>query len=108
MGTFTKGDIVIFPFPYTDLTSTKIRPCLVMSEEMGEDIILCQITSSTDNKYSIELKTNETVNGTLSINSFIRTNMLFTASKSQISKKICKLKKEKYSKVVSKIINTIS
>lgn len=105
MGPFTKGDIVLFPFPYTNLKDRKIRPCLVLSDEMGEDILLCQITSQKipQNEYTIALKQNETMQGSLMIDSYIRANMLFTASKEQVYKKICKLKKEQYQKVTDTI-----
>jgi mRNA interferase MazF len=108
--TFTKGDIVLFPFPYTDLTNRKIRPCLVLSSEMNEDVLLCQITSTKSPKdlFSVLLKQNELIDGTLSVDSLIRSNMLFTANKSQIVRKICSIKKDKYLKVVSKIVSLIS
>lgn len=74
MGSFTKGDIVLFPFPYTNLKGSKLRPCLVLSDEMREDIILCQITSQRviGDAFAIELKDNETEKGSLKIDSFIR------------------------------------
>ena len=83
MGTFAKGEIVLFPFPFTDLTQRRLRPCLVLSGEMNQDLILCQITSkySKKDKYSLELKKQETIGGSLNLDSYIRTNMLFTASK---------------------------
>lgn len=110
METFVKGDIVIFPFPYTDLSNTKMRPCLVISNEMGKDILLCQITSqnSIKDKYVIELKKNDTDFGSLMIDSYVRANMLFTANKNQITKKACKIKKTKYAEVVEKIIEIIN
>ena len=90
MGTFTRGDIVLFPFPFTDMTKTKIRPCLVLSEEMSNDILLCQITSRMiqKDKYSVDLKNDETLEGSLKVDSYIRANMIFTADKKQIVK-IC-------------------
>jgi mRNA interferase MazF len=102
MGTFAKGDIVVFPFPYTDLTSRKLRPCLVLSDEMGEDILLCQITSKKIRKddYAVELKKDDTLDGSLQIDSLIRANMIFTASKSQIQKRICRIKDRHYEDVV--------
>lgn len=105
MGAFAKGDVVLFPFPYTDLSQRKLRPCLVLSEEMKEDVILCQITSQKvpKNSYAVELRKNETYDGTLHIDSYIRANMLFTASKKQIVKKICTLSAKKYAAVVSRI-----
>ena len=109
MGTFTKGDIVLFPFPYTDLSNRKLRPCLVISDEMGEDILLCQITSKKirKDKYSVEIKQNNTVNGSLQIDSYIRANMIFTASKAQILKKVCMIQDLQYREVVDIINNLI-
>ena len=109
MGTFTKGDIVLFPFPYTDLSSRKLRPCLVISDEMGKDILLCQITSKKirKDKYCIEIRQNNTIDGSLQIDSYIRANMIFTASRAQILKKICMIKDEQYNEVVNIINNLI-
>lgn len=105
MGTFTRGEIVLFPFPYTDLSQRKLRPCLVLSEEMKEDIILCQITSKQIQRdaYTIELKQNEILDGKLMIDSYIRTNMIFTAHKIQILKKIGRISDTVYKKVVGSI-----
>ncbi|MBC8501482.1 MAG: type II toxin-antitoxin system PemK/MazF family toxin [Nanoarchaeota archaeon] len=92
MATFAKGEIVLFPFPYTGLSSRKLRPCLLISDEIKDDILLCQITSKNikPDNYTIELKKHKTINGTLQIDSYIRTNMIFTASKEQIVKKFVK------------------
>ena len=40
-----KGDVVILPFPFTDLSAAKKRPALVTASLKGDDLILCQITS---------------------------------------------------------------
>ncbi len=45
MGRFVKGDIVIMPFPFSDLSASKKRPALVIASLAGDDVILCQITS---------------------------------------------------------------
>lgn len=109
MGTFTKGDIVLFPFPYTDLTNRKLRPCLVISNEMGEDILLCQITSKRIRRdgYSVEIKKNETIDGSLQVDSYIRANMVFTANIKQVLKKYCKITDAQYTEVVNAIKNII-
>ncbi len=109
MGTFRRGDIVLFPFPYTDLSHRKLRPCLVISTEMGEDILLCQITSKKirKDKYSVEIKQSNTIDGSLQIDSYIRANMIFTASKAQILKKLCMIKNKQYKEVVNIINNLI-
>ena len=56
MEQFVKGDVVVLPFPFSDLSSSKKRPALVVANLVGDDIILCQITSeSRKDKYSIVL-----------------------------------------------------
>ena len=40
----TRGDIVLVPFPFTDLSSGKVRPALVINA-FGEDILVAFISS---------------------------------------------------------------
>ena len=56
METLMKGDVVIVPFPFSDLSSSKKRPALVAASLESEDIILCQITGEDRiESYSIML-----------------------------------------------------
>ncbi len=45
MGRFVKGDVVVTPFPFSDLQVAKRRPALVVATFPGDDVLLCQITS---------------------------------------------------------------
>jgi mRNA interferase MazF len=39
MGSFMKGDVVIIPFPNSDLSTSKKRPALVVADLKGDDVI---------------------------------------------------------------------
>ncbi len=45
MARFVGGDVVVVPFPFTDLSSAKVRPALALAAFSRGDLILCQITS---------------------------------------------------------------
>lgn len=105
MEKFIKGDVVVLPFPFSDLTKSKKRPALVIANIEGDDIILCQITSEARiDKYSIILKKDEFKQGNLNITSMIRPNRLFTADKSIIQYKIGSIKPNKIKEVEGTII----
>ena len=99
-----KGDVIVIPFPFSDLSSAKKRPALIISVLEGDDVILCLITSSRSDIYSIKLQNSDFKQGKLDINSHIRPNRLFTADKSLILYKAGNLNKNKMQEVIDKII----
>ena len=42
-----RGDVVLVSFPFTDLSSARVRPALVVGRVAGDDLILAFITSQT-------------------------------------------------------------
>ena len=53
-----KGKIVLIPFPFTDLTATKLRPALILYE--GEkDVVAAFISSRTENPKTTDITINE-------------------------------------------------
>jgi len=100
--------IVIFPFPFTDLSDSKKRPCLVLKDYGHEDLLLALITTQKrKDEYSINFNDNDLGSGRIFHESVIRTNRLFTGSKNYITKEIAVLKDEKFEEVISLIHKTI-
>jgi mRNA interferase MazF len=53
MTTYRRGDVVLVPFPFSDLSGTKRRPALIVSGEgfnTSPDVIIAQITSNLETR----------------------------------------------------------
>jgi len=105
---FVKGDVVVLPFPFSDLTQAKRRPALVVATLAGDDLILCQITSQTiADRYAITLQSSDFREGGLNQTSNIRPNRLFTADREIILYKAGQIKTEKLNEAIAKIVEII-
>ena len=108
MAKFIKGDIVVVPFPFSDLTQSKRRPALVVSKIEGDDLILCQITSqSVKDSYAISLDDNDFETGSLKQTSNVRPNRIFTADSHIVLYKVGNLKIEKLNELIEKVVEII-
>jgi mRNA interferase MazF len=108
MAKFVKGDIVVIPFPFSNLSGSKRRPALVVADLPGEDILLCQITSQQSrDPYAITLSRSDFAVGSLPVDSYIRPLRLFTADKNIILSLAGKIKESKRMSVVRRIANLI-
>jgi mRNA interferase MazF len=107
MERFVKGDVVVIPFPFTDLSGSKKRPALVLADLSGDDIILCQITSQQNDNYAIAIDNSSFSNGSLPLSSYIRPARIFTADKNMIIRKAGTLKESVHKIVVDRICNLL-
>jgi mRNA interferase MazF len=77
------GDVVIVPFPFSDLSDTKRRPAAVIAEAEHGDVILCQITSRPwSSTRAIRIDEDDIDGEGLQRVSYARADKLFTASAS--------------------------
>ena len=108
MERFVKGDVVIVPFPFSDLTKTKRRPALVITVLEGDDLILCQITSQAiKDKYTISIGDKDFETGSLKQPSNVRPNRIFTADSHIVLYKVGNLKQDKLNSIIKKVIEII-
>ena len=108
MAKFMKGDVVVVPFPFSDLTQAKRRPALVLSALEGDDLILCQITSQyTRDNYAISLTDKDFQTGSLKQPSNVRPNRIFTADSHIVLYRVGGLRVEKLNEIIEKVIDII-
>jgi mRNA interferase MazF len=104
----TAGAVVLVPFPFSDLSKSKLRPAVVLADSGRDDWILCQITS---NPYSdtraIELLDTSFATGSLLVTSYARPGKLFTANQSLMVGEVGSLKADPFKKIVEAIVNIL-
>jgi len=109
---YKQGEIIIVPFPFSDLSSIKQRPVLILSKnidnEKVEDIITCGITSNVkDSKYSVLIKNEDLIEGEVPKISRVKVDKLFTISQDIVKKKVGRINKETFEKVKSEFVKLI-
>jgi len=108
-----KGDIVLIKYPFTDLSSTKVRPAVVVSSDKftnrGEDAIFVCISSQTKNAQPFDLLFNssdpEFSDSGLKESSLIRIGKIICLSKNLASQFLGKVGPNTMTKMRRKIIN---
>jgi len=104
----TTGSIILIPFPFSDLSQSKLRPVVVLANAGKKDWILCQITSkSYADLQSIKLTDDDFANGSLKLVSYARPGKLFTANSSLIVSKVGKLKQEKLLEIINAVVSLL-
>ncbi len=86
---YSKGDVIVVPFSFADLSGVKKRPALVLASLPGDDIVICQITGKLlSDEFSISLLDGDVIGGSLQKISWIRPNKMFTTDSSIVSYKV--------------------
>ena len=89
------GDIVSIPFPYTDLSTRKRPPVLVLTiPDARRDFISLPVTSVQTEESAVCIKAESLTEGSLPKISWVRYDKIFTLSTSLIKRKYCSLRDE--------------
>lgn len=102
---FDQRDIVLIPFPYSDLSSSSKRPALIISNDKinkTQDRICCLITSKI-RKGDLEIEEGSFESGNLPFKSSVRPHRIFTIHKNIIIKQICTVNKMFHNKVLDRL-----
>ena len=101
LGTILKAtEIVLIPFPYTDLSALKKRPVLILTrpDEPG-DFIALPLTSQKTHPLSYLLEENALMKGHLPKTSYVRFDKVFTFNKKIVIGRIAQLKVESFNHI---------
>jgi mRNA interferase MazF len=108
MGKLVKGDVVVVLLPFSDLSSAKKRPALILATPDGDDVILCQITSRmVSDRYAILISEGDFSSGSLRQDSNVRPTRIFTADKRIIQYTAGHLKDDAMTAIVDRVVEII-
>lgn len=87
-----RGSVVLVPFPFSDLSRSKLRPAIVLAAADRGDWILCQVTSKAyGDDRAIVLTEKDFATGGLQVTSYVRPGKLFTAHETLLAAEVGRL-----------------
>ena len=107
---YKQGEIVLIPVPFTDLSSSKKRPVLIISSDKynteSQDMIVVAITSNPK-QTGISINNTDMIRGQLPKPSIIRSDKIYTLNQGIVVKSIGSISKTVQDSVKSEICTLI-
>ena len=113
MSTYRQRDIVLVPFPFSDLSSQKVRPVLILSNDaysqQSADVMVCGLTTNLrPAPYSVIVNVTDVEQpDTLKHKSKIKADAIASLEQSLLIKRIACLKPSVFKQVVAQIEDLI-
>ncbi len=109
---YEQGEIVVVPFPFTDLSAVKQRPVLILSttayNSATEDIVVCGMTSNLkDAGYSVAITNRDLSYGEIPTDSRIKVDKIFTLKNSLVRKRVAKVNPAIFEKVKEQLMTLV-
>ncbi len=100
--------VVLVPFPFSDLSRSKLRPAVVLADAGRGDWILCQITSKPyGDTHAVELDNTSFAVGSLDVQSYARPGKIFTANYSLMIARIGDLKPTVFKQIIEGVVRIL-
>lgn len=99
---YNQRDIILMPFPYSDLTSNKVRPALIISNSNLHNDKICMLVTSKKSHNSISIKDNFLLSP-LPLESYVKPHRIFTISEEKIIKKISSITPEFHKELLKEL-----
>jgi mRNA interferase MazF len=105
---FERGDLLLVPFPFSDLSAAKRRPVLVLTVPDGYgDFIALAVTSRPQAEHGMPLTSADLQRGTLPVPSWIRTDRIVTLNTSLVLKSFGRVSDEIVARAVKEFCTRI-
>ena len=111
--TYRQRDILLTRFPFSDFAGFKVRPVLVLSNDLYDrrhsDLLICAITSNPrTHECAASLTTGDLEQGVLKAESKVRADAITSIEQRIVLKKIGRVTRFKYQEIVGLVEKLIS
>ena len=108
MVTPTVGEVVLVPFPFSDLSQSKVRPAVCLADAGRGDWILCQETSSPyGDPRAVPVGAADFAAGGLLVASYAHPGRLFTAHQTLLVRSVGTLQSSALQRLLDAVVNLI-
>jgi mRNA interferase MazF len=113
MSIYKQRDVVLMPFPFSDLSGQKVRPVLILSNDaynqQSADVVVCGLTTNlSPAPYSIIIEVTDVEQpGTLRHKSKIKADTIASLEQTILIKQIARLKLPVFKQVIAEIEDLI-
>ena len=108
MVTPATGEVVLVPFPFSDLLQSKVRPAVCLAAAGRGDWVLCQITSNPyGDPSAVPLDAPDFASGGLLVASFARPGKLFTANAALMVRSVGRLNAAALQRVLDAVVGLL-
>ena len=113
-GTMPKqGDILLIPIPFTDLSSQKRRPVIVISNDQynrrTNDIIVVAMTSNPQvTDYSLSITSSDLIEGALNRPGKIRVDKIYTLSQTIVARTFGQVDDKTLNRIRRRLVNLVA
>ena len=102
------GEVILVPFPFSDLSATRLRPAVCLAAAGRGDWVRCQITSNSyGDPDAIPLSAADFAAGGLLVASVARPGKLFTANTSLMVRSVGKLTDAAANRILDAVIRLL-
>lgn len=103
------GAVVLIPFPFSDLSASRLRPAVALAAVGRGDWILCQITGNPyGDPSAVEIAASDFSSGSLHVVSYARPGKLFTANESLITAEAGQLTPAAFRRVLDAVLDILA
>jgi len=104
-------DVWLIQAPFSDYSSTKVRPVVIISNNpynrKTSDFLAVHITTRKEHPYAMNISSSDFVSGGLNDESIVRFDTVTRYEEKLLLRKIGKIKPEFYTKINEKIVELI-